>query len=75
VLAGIERLDSNQPVVAMEALTEATARDPGSAAAWHFLGEAYRAQGRTADARAAYDRCLALDPNHGRAARARRLCD
>lgn len=75
VLVGIERLDVGRPAEAAGALTEATARDPGSAAAWYFLGDAYRESGRPADARAAYDRCLALDPNHGRAARARRLCD
>ncbi len=74
VLVGIDRLDANQPVVAVNALTEATARDPNSAAAWYFLGEAYRASVRPTDARAAYDKCLTLDPHHGRAARGRRLC-
>lgn len=72
VLVGIERLDAGRPADAVVALTEAITRDPNSAAGWFFLGEALRAVKRAAEARTAYDKCLSIDPNHGRAARARK---
>lgn len=58
---------------AVSAATAATAADPGLAHGWFVAGEAHRLAGRPADAKVAYDRCLSLAPNCGRAERAQRL--
>ena len=53
------------------ALLEDNRRDhPDSAAAQFGLGRAYRASGRRDEARAAFERALALDPKHERARQA-----
>jgi tetratricopeptide (TPR) repeat protein len=43
--------------------TEATITDPGSIAAWYFLGNAHLALSRYPDAIGDYDQALNLDPN------------
>lgn len=72
---GIELLDGNRPLEAMEPLIQALQRDPGMAQAWYFLGEARRGAGRQAEARQAYEQCLQRDPECGRARRALELLD
>lgn len=67
--AATDALAAKKPAEAVAAAGRATARTPDVAAAWFLLGEAQRTQGRAAEARAAYERCLALDPDHGRAHR------
>ncbi len=71
--AGIAAVDAGRWDEATTALGHATEADPASANAWFELAEAHRLAGRPADARAAYERCLKLNPDHGRAARAVRL--
>jgi tetratricopeptide (TPR) repeat protein len=68
--AGMDAVRGRRPAEAVGPLTEAVGLDPGLAHAWFYLGEAARAENRPADARAAYQKCLAIDPDHGRAARA-----
>jgi predicted Zn-dependent protease len=71
--AGMYLLDAGKPGEAVPALRQAVDADAGLAHAWYFLGEAHRASQRPADARAAYERCLAINPDHGRARRALKL--
>ena len=71
--AGINLLDAGKPGEAVPVLRQAVEADAGLAHAWYILGEAHRASQRPADARAAYERCLAIDPDHGRARRALKL--
>ncbi len=71
--AGLAELTAGRAAEAAAALARATEGNPGLAHAWFVLGEAHRLAGRQADARAAYDRCLGTDPDHGRAARGREL--
>ncbi len=75
VADGAEALDARNPTAATATLTQAVALDPHHSHAWFYLGEAHRANGRPSDARPAYERCLQIDPNHGRAIRALRLLD
>ncbi len=49
------------------AFEKATELEPTLAAAWFYLGESNRVLGRAEQAAQAYARCLALDPDHGRA--------
>jgi tetratricopeptide (TPR) repeat protein len=71
--AGMNRLHAGAPGDAVPALRRAVEADPRLAHAWYALGEAHRAGRQPADARAAYERCLAIDPDHGRARRALKL--
>jgi tetratricopeptide (TPR) repeat protein len=71
--AGMNLLDAGKPGDAVPALRRAVEADRGLAHAWYALGEAHRAGQQPTDARAAYERCLAIDPDHGRARRALRL--
>lgn len=50
-------------------LTAATKQMPESDEAWYFLGETLRRRHKDAEAAAAFDRCLALNPQHGGAYR------
>lgn len=73
VSTGTALLDAGRLPDAYAALTQATKLAPESSDAWYWLGEACRAGGRAAEAKAAYDRCLQLNLDHGRAARAVRF--
>jgi tetratricopeptide (TPR) repeat protein len=66
-------LDAGRLPLAHDVLTQATKLAPESVDAWYWLGETCRAGGRAAEAKAAYERCLQLNPDHGRAARAARF--
>ena len=64
-LGGLGRAlyDANQPKEAERALQRAVALDGGNARAHLTLGMIYGEQGRRAEARKAYERYLALEPN------------
>jgi tetratricopeptide (TPR) repeat protein len=64
-LAGLGRAlyDSNQPAAALEALLRAIEIDRRNARAYLTLGEIYVEQERKREARSAYERYLALEPN------------
>ena len=66
--AGIGELRAGNVASAEVALREAVRLDPQLAHGWYYLGEAARQRGDTEAARAAYERCLAIQPHHGRAA-------
>jgi cytochrome c-type biogenesis protein CcmH/NrfG len=66
-VAGVDAYRQDRLEAARELLEEAVALAPGEARSWYYLGEIHRAQGSDNDARAAYQRCVALDPDHGRA--------
>jgi tetratricopeptide (TPR) repeat protein len=57
--AGVE-LDADDAVAQLRRATELAAHD---AVAWHFLGEALAAEGRTEEAGAAFRRAVELDPS------------
>ncbi len=65
--AGLLAFHRREWADARTTLEKAVETDPKSAQAWFYLGELHRAQGRPAEARAAYRRCLDVNPNHGRA--------
>lgn len=71
--AGIWLLETGRLGEAREQFLKATQEDPKSAAAWYELAETERRAGQVADSRTAYERCLKLDPNFGRAKRAQAL--
>jgi Flp pilus assembly protein TadD len=68
--AGLGRVlyDASQPGAALEALKRAVQLDPANAEAWMALGDVYLLDDRTREARAAYERYLALQPDGPRAA-------
>jgi len=47
--------------------SDTTRKSPGSARAWNNLGYAHQQEGRREAARTAYERALALDPQHAQA--------
>jgi len=65
--AGVESLRADRIPAAMEHLRAAVERDTELTHAWYLLGEALRAAGDEDEAEAAYRRCIALAPRHGRA--------
>ncbi len=71
--AGVEAFEAARPPDAIAAFTEATQLNPRLTHAWFYLGECHRLTGRPVEARTAYEKCLQLDPNHGRAIRATQL--
>ncbi len=73
VAEGMRELDLGRPEAAVKAAGQAVEIAPGQAHAWFYLGEANRAAGRLAEARSAYEKCLQIDPDHGRARRALRF--
>ena len=64
---------NKKPAEAQEPLEKALEYDPEIAQAWYYLGEIHRLQRNTDLARKAYDRCLSIDPNFGRAITGRLL--
>jgi tetratricopeptide (TPR) repeat protein len=67
--AAIGSLDAGKPGEAVQAFTQAVTNDSDLARAWYWLGEGERAAGRPDAARSAYERCLLLNPDEGRARR------
>jgi tetratricopeptide (TPR) repeat protein len=67
--AGRGEFDKGKFADAAAAFRGAVEQEPQLAHAWYYLGEVHRSQRRFAEARAAYGRCLQIDPDHGRAAR------
>jgi Flp pilus assembly protein TadD len=65
---GILDLREANPAGAKVAFEKCAQLDPEFAWGWFYLGEATRQLGDTAAARLAYNRCLELQPHHGRAA-------
>ena len=66
--AGIAEFRAGRLTEAGTALREAVRLDPQLAHAWYYLGETARQQGDPAGAQDAYERCLATQTHHGRAA-------
>lgn len=52
---------------AEEAIQEAVQKNPEDPQAWFYYAEIKRLKGDSESARAAYEKCLKLNPNHGRA--------
>jgi tetratricopeptide (TPR) repeat protein len=65
--AGIELFRANQIADAHRTLRQALRFDEGLPEMWFYVGECERLLGRSAEADAAYRRCLELNPDHSRA--------
>ncbi|HET9554727.1 MAG TPA: tetratricopeptide repeat protein, partial [Anaeromyxobacteraceae bacterium] len=65
--------DSNRSAEALQALDGALKLDGRYPAAWLLLGEIHQAEGRVPQARAAYERFLALQPGGEQAAAVRQI--
>jgi Tfp pilus assembly protein PilF len=63
---GVDAFRKNELAAAIKKLAAASEMNPDRARPWFYLGESYRAAGDKTRARQAYDRCLALDPQHDR---------
>ena len=63
-LIGLARAlyDSNKPAEALRALDQGIQTDGRYAPGWLLLGEIHQGEGRTKQARAAYERFLQLEP-------------
>jgi tetratricopeptide (TPR) repeat protein len=64
---GHEAFWAGQFAVAQGALEKAIEYDPAMASSWFYLGEIHRLLRQTEPARKAYQRCLEINPEHGRA--------
>lgn len=65
--AGIDACEAGDPEETAAAMTDSLKLKPEQSMAWYFLGEARRVQGQDGPARDAYQRCLEINPDHGRA--------
>jgi tetratricopeptide (TPR) repeat protein len=65
--SGLELFRSDHLAEAADRLQQAVAVDPALADAWYYLGESERLRDRRSSATAALQRCLKLNPVHGRA--------
>jgi tetratricopeptide (TPR) repeat protein len=65
--AGLESFRKNRLEEAADELRQAVAVDPRLADAWYYLGETERLRDHRSSAMAALERCLNLNPVHGRA--------
>jgi protein O-mannosyl-transferase len=63
---GVQAFEARNPVRAAELFERALAAGAGNASVLIALGRAYQAQGRLTDARASYERALALEPANPR---------
>ena len=66
-IAGTEAFRGDRLAEAATLLQTAVQLDPENAAAWYYLGEVLRTRNKKKEAIEAYQRCLQLDPEHGRA--------
>ena len=66
-MEGAAAFRRNEIKLALQQMTRAVELDPGSARSWFYLGEIRRALDQRADARSAYQRCLEINSDHGRA--------
>ena len=57
----------NQLELARYKLAQSLEHDPGQPHAWYYLGDTLRLLGKSEEARGALERCLNLQPHHGRA--------
>lgn len=62
--AGKAAIDAKQWSRASDAFRKVVDREPRNADAWNLLGYSLRWQNRYDEAFAAYDKALAIDPNH-----------
>lgn len=67
LLNGMEEYRGNRLGAAISRLRKAARFSPQDPVPWFYLGEAYLHLGESDDAQDAYQRCLELDPGHGRA--------
>ena len=65
---GLDAFRANRLPNALELLRTATEKDSTYAPTWFYMGEALRHMGQVSEATEAYQRCLSLTPEHGRAA-------
>jgi predicted Zn-dependent protease len=72
---GIDACEEGDPENTAAAMTESLKLEPEQSMAWYFLGEARRVQGKDGPAREAYQHCLEIDPDHGRAREALAVLD
>ncbi len=68
---GKEAWKKNDLAIARDQFEKAVERFSGDASTWFYLAETRRLSGDAAGARDAYDRCLQINPVHGRAVRTR----
>ena len=61
---GVDAFRKNDLPAAMHALESATNMNSGRARTWFYLGEACRAAGLKPKSQQAYEKCLAIDPEH-----------
>jgi tetratricopeptide (TPR) repeat protein len=74
-LAGYDAFWKEQLGAARGLLEKAVELDPTLAPAWFYLGETCRLQGQKESAREAYQRCLKIRPDDGRAIAGMALLD
>jgi predicted TPR repeat methyltransferase len=60
-------LKTGHPDEAISFFAAAVENNPKFEHAWFYLGETQRLSGQTEAAKKAYQSCLSLNPNHGRA--------
>ena len=72
--AGVNAMDAGQLDAAATQLRQSIELDSRQAQTWFYLGEVDRLSGRVPLARRAYNECLTINPDHGRAHRAMALC-
>ena len=64
---GVQAIEARDPVLAAQHFERALAADAGNVSVLIALGRAYQAQGRLPEARASYERVLAIEPANPRA--------
>ena len=72
---GVSAYRVNQLEAARVALEQATEWMPRLAQSWYYLGQSYGALGDRKRAQVAFERCLTIDPDHGRARTGRKLTE
>lgn len=67
LLKGMSSYRNDEPLAAAQFLLKSVALNPNDAQVWYYLAESQRLLDEPARAQEAYERCLAINPNHGRA--------